>query len=463
MEKFIDRENELGILNEKYKSGSAEFVVIYGRRRIGKSELILRFMEGKKGIYLLSIEGPKQQQLASFSSVLAAFFSDAVLEKNPLSSWDAFFAYLAERLNGQKEKLIVAIDEFPYLVSEDRSLPSLLQSYWDTKLKNLNIMLILSGSSIGMMETEVLGGRSPLYGRRTGQLLLKPLAFSSILKFVGNAESAVYAYAVFGGTPAYIIGYDRSKSIFENIRKLVLRQDSFMYKDVEFLLREELREPRYYFAILSSIAKGNTKLASIINSTGIKRNIASKYLAVLEDMLLVERRTPVTEDPLRSRNGIYVIADNFFRFWFRYVFPYKNEIERGDAEAPLSEIKVSINEYVSKTFEDICRAAVQKIRGFEHAHVGSWWYKDIEIDIVAIDKEGKKILFGEAEWRNRKMDVSDYTKLKEKTKYVQHGLSNFKCYYALFSRKGFTKGLEGLAKKEGAMLFSIDEIIKLLE
>ncbi len=238
----------------------------------------------------------------------------------------------------------MAIDEFPYLLEEDASIASILQSHWDTTLNGMNITLILSGSSIGMVEKGILGGKSPLYGRRTGQILLGPFSFETLLSYIGDFKKAVGVYSVFGGTPAYIKEYNKKTSLIENIKQLIARQDAFMHNDVEFLLRTELREPRYYFAILKSIAKGNTKFAKIINDTGISKSIVSKYLAILENMMLVKRKIPVTENVLRSRNGIYIINDNFIDFWFRYIYAQDQNISTKNL---LTFIDNDLNNYIS--------------------------------------------------------------------------------------------------------------------
>ncbi|MEK7382657.1 MAG: ATP-binding protein, partial [Elusimicrobiota bacterium] len=288
---WLGRRQELDVLKQIAGSDRAEFLLLYGRRRGGKSEIIDQFIKARQGIRLLAREEAEALQLKQFSQTLAEHFQDGLLKTNPFTKWDAFFAYLADKA---KERIVVALDEFPYLVQSNRSLPSLLQYHWDQKLRKTKIFLILCGSSIGMMEN-LMGSRSPLYGRRTSQMLLKPLRFADALPHLGHARQAVEAYAVFGGTPAYLVEYDRHKDLWHNIREKILSPERSLYRDAEFVLRQEVREPRAYFSILESIAKGNTRTGHIINDTGLDKGVVAKYLGVLIDLHLVQREVPVTE------------------------------------------------------------------------------------------------------------------------------------------------------------------------
>jgi AAA+ ATPase superfamily predicted ATPase len=317
MSVFLDRHRELSALAARYRSGKAEFVVLYGRRRVGKSELIDRFLQSGNGIHLLAREESKTLQLRKFSRDLGEYFGNAFLKRTSFSDWDSFFEYIVQRSGS---RFVLAIDEFPYLVKEDPSLPSIIQDYWDTHLKETQIFLLLSGSSISMMESSTMDYRSPLFGRRTGQILLQPLRFIHVFDYLGDMRKAVEFYSVFGGTPAYIMAADPDKEIMTNVEEKLLREDSFLFRDVEFVLRTELSEPRYYFSILYSIAQGNNRIGLICNDTGLAKSIVNKYLSVLIDLQLVHRRIPVTEGP-KSRKGLYFLSDNLFNFWFSFVIP----------------------------------------------------------------------------------------------------------------------------------------------
>ncbi len=432
MSVFIGRERELSLLEGRLKSEKAEFVVIYGRRRIGKSELIEQFIQNN-GIRLLAREESKTFQLRIFTQKLADFFNDPVLKKTEFTGWDGFFEYL---LSKSDERMVLAIDEFPYLVKEDPSLPSIIQDYWDNKFKNTNIFLILCGSSINMMETMVMGYKSPLYGRRTGQLLLKHIRFIHVLNYIKDFKKAVEFYSVFGGTPAYIMEIDLQKDVFENIGDKILREDSFLYRDVEFVLRQELTEPRYYFSILLSIAKGNHKIGLIANDTGLSISIVNKYLSVLNDLQLVYRRVPVTESH-KSRKGLHILADNLFDFWFRFVYPNMEEIERGNGARVVESIKPEFNRYVGKHFEDIAQELLEVLNDrdllpLQFTRIGKWWHKEQEIDVVAFNDKTREIMFCECKWSDNVDSYEIIRNLKEKAALVPFSGENE--YYVVFAR-----------------------------
>ncbi|MFH1618472.1 MAG: ATP-binding protein [bacterium] len=396
---WLGRGQELKTLKRIAGSDRAEFLLLYGRRRVGKSELIDRFLKSQKGIRLLAREEAEALQLKQFSDVLAERFHDGLLKTNPFTKWDAFFSYLADKAG---KRIVIALDEFPYLIEANSSLPSLLQYHWDQKLRKTGIFLILCGSSIGMMET-LMGSKSPLYGRRTTQMLLKPLRFADALPLLGRMREAVGAYCVFGGTPAYLVEYDRHKDLWHNIREKILSPERSLYRDAEFVLRQEVREPRAYFSIMESIAKGNTRIGHIINDTGLDKGVAAKYLGVLCDLHLVRREVPVTEkSPAKSRKGLYRLSDNFFRFWFRFVYPYIQAIEEGRQDWLMEKvIRPHMDEFIGPIFEAVAREALQAMEKagqlpFRLARLGRWWDKEAEIDLIGIGE--KDNLFCEVKW-----------------------------------------------------------------
>ena len=455
MSVFINRERELSLLKERYGSNRAEFVVIYGRRRIGKSELIDQFIKDN-GIRLLAREESKTLQLRTFAEKLGDFFDDELLRKTEFKGWDGFFEYLYGKAD---ERIIIAIDEFPYLIKEDPAITSILQDYWDNKLKETKIFLILCGSSISMMESKVMGYKSPLYGRRTGQLLLKQIPFMHILDYIGCFERAVEFYSVFGGTPAYIIKTDPEKDVFTNIEDTILREDSFLYRDVEFVLRQELTEPRYYFSILLSIAKGNHRIGLIANDTGLSISIVNKYLSVLRDLQLVYRMVPVTES-YKSRKGMHFLADNLFDFWFRFVYPVMDEIEKGKGAKVIQSIKPQFNQYVGKHFEAIVQEILEvlnerELLPFRFTKIGRWWHKEKEIDVVALNGEIKSTIFCECKWRGNVDAPKIVRDLRRKAGFVP--VESEKEYYMVFA-KSFGKRIE----EEDVILYDLEDMERLL-
>ena len=453
MSVFINRQRELSLLNQRFDSPKAEFVVIYGRRRIGKSELIDQFINNR-GIRLLASEESKTLQLRIFAHKLGEFFNDDLLKKTEFTGWDGFFEYLSGRPD---ERLVIAIDEFPYLVKEDPSLPSILQDYWDNKFKDSNLFLILCGSSISMMEKMVMGYNSPLYGRRTGQLLIKQISFVHILDYIKDIKKAVEFYSVYGGTPAYVMEADPGKDVFTNIEDNILREDSFLYRDVEFVLRQELTEPRYYFSILLSLAKGNHRMGPIAKDTGLSISIVNKYLSVLKDLQLVYRTVPVTES-CKSRKGMYFLADNLFDFWFRFVYPEMEEIEKGSAV--IEGIKPQFNRYVGRHFENIAREILDLLNDkgvlpFHFTRIGKWWHKEQEIDIVAYNKTSKQAVFCECKWSDKINARKVLEHLKEKASLVP--LERQEEYYIIFA-KGFKKKIT----EDNVILYDLKDLEHLL-
>ena len=433
---FIDRERELAALQERYQGDKAEFVILYGRRRIGKSELIEQFLESAHGIRLLAREESKHLQLKKFSALCAEFFSDDFLKTTSFADWDSFFSYLAKRAG---ERFVIAIDEFPYLVKEDPSLPSIIQEYWDKQLTDSRIFLILSGSSISMMEELTMEHTSPLYGRRTSQILLSGFAFSDVLDYIGDFTRAVELYAVFGGTPAYTMAIDTSRDVFYNILKKILSFDAVLSKDVEFVLRMELNEPRYYFSILLSIAKGNTRIGLIMNDTGLEKGIITKYLSTLIDLQLVIRKVPVT-DTARSRKGLYFLSDNLFDFWFAFVHPAVERIERGDGEMVLeSSIRPHFSRYVGKHFEAMAENLLvefnrHNLLPFRFETIGSWWDKGEEIDLVAYSGSEGAILFCECKWQDAVNAEAVFAQLERKAGLVPWKREGRKEFYLIIAR-----------------------------
>jgi AAA+ ATPase superfamily predicted ATPase len=346
---FVNRVAELDLLEKRFASGKAEFFVLYGRRRVGKTELLAHFCEGKRSIFFVSDLGSEISLRTALSSVINSVLFGPKQMNAVYSTWEDLLHALTQA--AQTERLVVVLDEFPYLVTANPPLATLLQRVWDQTLKNSQIMLILCGSYIGMMEETILGYQAPLYGRRSGQYLLEPLQFKDTKLFYPafKPEDQVRAYAVYGGTPAYLHTIQPQSSLRENILDGILSRGSFLYDEVRFVLQQELREPRNYFAILQAIAAGKTRLNEIKLATGIDG--ATSYLDTLQQLHLVERIVPVTEtQPQKSRRGIYRLKDHYLRFWFRYVHPYRSQLERGGAQIILeNQVMPEIDHFASLT------------------------------------------------------------------------------------------------------------------
>ncbi len=390
--KFIDREEEMRYLEDRYRSGRAELILIYGRRRIGKTYLLRRLINEHNGVYLLAEES--ENVLDDFSSILAERFGDPVLRENPLRSWNAFFTYLAER---SRERLLVVIDEVQYIVKGEKGFLSILQKHWDSSLSKSKIMLVLCSSTVSFMEG-VMSYRSPIYGRKTGSWEVTEIPYYRLPEFLNTGyEETVRIYSVFGGVPQYWSSYDPRRDMWDNLRYLVLEKGSLYYDEPKFLLKMELRDVSRYFSILRSIAQGYTRFGEIANSSRIESSSLGKYLSVLEDLGYVAVERPVGA----KKGGIYRIKDNFFDFWFRYVYPHRANIEMGMDIVPI--IRRDFNAYVGKKFEDLGRRFIMILnaRGKlpeRYEHIGRWWHRGEEIDIVGIGE--RTLLLGEVKWKD---------------------------------------------------------------
>jgi len=401
-QKFIDRERELEFLERTYSSSRAEFLVIYGRRRIGKTELLLHFARDKPHVYFLATEKPYRDNLRELQGLLAEFLGDRLFGRVAFEDIDELLMAFAERI--RDERVILIIDEFSLLVEHYRPVLSLLQKAWDLKLSKTKIMLILCGSSVSAMENEVLAYKSPLYGRRTGQWRLTEIPFFHIGEFLPDytVEELVKVWGVTGGIPAYLLQFSPERSFDENVVEKVLSKGAFLYEEAEFLLREELREPANYFAILQAIASGRSRFGEIVNATGLDKSLVSKYLAVLQRLGIVEREVPVTATLKEaSKRGLYSIADNYFAFWFRYVLPNKGYLEAGLSDEVWERSKGDFNTYMGSVFEKLIRnpEVFLRLTSFSFTKLGRWWRKGEEIDIVALNETEKRSLLIEAKWK----------------------------------------------------------------
>ncbi len=465
---FIDRKTELELLGQRYRSNQAELFVLYGRRRVGKTELLHAFCADKPHIFFIATLSSDSEQLATFSQQVYGFTHADVPSGFTFPSWEAALRALGE-LPGQPKPIIV-LDEFTYLISGNKAIPSILQKVWDETLKNTQIMIVLCGSYIGMMETEVLGYQAPLYGRRTASTLLRPMDLASSALFFPSysAEEKFLTWAVVGGMPYYLRTFQDSQDVFANIRQHILdAQSGTLFNEPRLLLMEELREPRNYFSLLRAIAQGRTRLNDIAQGAGIGDvTTVARYLDILQQMRLITRRVPATEtQPEKSKKGIYHIDDHFLRFWFRYVHPNQSSLDLGLADAILQQrIKPDLDHFVATAFEEAAitftgRLAQAGELDFFPERIGGWWNRDAEIDVLAINLTEKIALVGECKWTIHPVGASVLDDLKQKAEILLKEHQIKKVQFALFSRKGFTADVEAKSKNEGIRLFTADSIV----
>ena len=462
--RFIGRKNELHTLNTEYNRNSS-FVVIYGRRRVGKTTLIKEFLKNKTAFYYLATEELESQSMKRLANVIARTTKNTLLQKIEFTDWLDLFQLIADYK--PEEKKVLVIDEFPYLVRTNSAFPSILQNVWDEFLKDSNVMLILSGSLIGMMQKHVLSYDSPLYGRRTAQMRLTPLPFTSIYETQNLPfEQAVEQFALTGGVPKYLEFFEDGRPLEEQLKDAVFSKNGFLYEEPNFLLKSEFLTAVNYFSIIKTIADGNHKLGKIASALGQESSSLTPYLSTLSDLGFIEKRTPITEkNPEKSRKGLYFIADNFLRFWFCYVYPYKGELELDNMQIVLDEIHKDFKEkFVAFAYEDICKDIFAKLCSnnaisFVPSRIGSYWLNDYdgdtEINVMSVDHQNKQVFAGECKYNTKPVDAPIYFALKEKVDNAAEIRKSFQKYnviYGLFSKSGFTKRMLDIAKENPNIL-----------
>ena len=461
---FIGRERELEALNKLYISNKFEFTVIYGRRRVCKTALINEFIDKKKAIYFMGVESNAKQNLENFSKSIMEFASGIETESSFLS-FQAALEYVFKL--AEKERIILAIDEYPYVARSSKSLASTLQLLIDKYKDTSKLMLILCGSSMSYMEDHVLAYKAPLYGRRTSQMKLSPFDFEETCRYFKNLsdEDKALIYGVVGGTPQYLLQMDDKLSIEDNIKNTYLNPISFLYEEPTNLLKQEVREPAIYTAIITAIATGSSRMSEISSKVGEDTNVCATYIKNLINLGIVKKETPYGEKA--SRKSVYSIEDNMFRFWYRFVLENNSIIARGAADLVYKRIEPHFSNYMGKVFEEICKQYLWKelLSGncpVEFTSLGRWWGNDpeektqAEIDIMG-EQDKNTALFAECKWTNEKVDLGVLETL------IKRGnLFSYKTkHYYLFSKSGFTKGCIDKAVEMGnVILVSYDGILK---
>ncbi len=431
---FIDRFDELKSLNREYQKEGSSFSVIYGRRRVGKTALIEEFIKNKPHIYFYATEVNINLQLELFSKEITRFFS--LPKEFKFDSFENAFSFIATQ--NLKEKLIIVIDEFQNLIKVDKTFSSILQKLWDIYLSKSNIYLILCGSVISMMYSEVLNYNAPLYGRRTNSIHLKPIKFRYLKDFLPtlDVDTLLKVYASFGSVPKYLLLYDQNLSFEENLKTQILDKNSYLYNEGYFLLKQEINETSTYFSILEVISKGDSKIGNIASSLGLNASFLTRYLNKLIELNILEKEIPITEkNPLKSKFGRYKIKDKFLNFWFYYVYKNMSFLEIGETEAVLKEIELNfVDRFVSFAFEDVIKELLietpQKLLSFKPLKVGRWWNNKEEIDIVAFDDEN--IAFIECKYQEKVDKEKVLKKLIQKSTAIKH---NKKEHFLVVTKK----------------------------
>ncbi|MDO4552131.1 MAG: ATP-binding protein [Bacillota bacterium] len=453
MLQFVDREKEMENLQNEYARDGASLVIMYGRRRVGKTTLISEFIRDKRAMFFLASEESEAQNRNAFKDKAAEFIGNNLLRAASVPSWDAIFKAIMETPFDSKP--VIVIDEFQYIGKSNPAFPSVFQRIWEEQLKDKNIMVILCGSLISMMVSQTLSYNSPLYGRRTAQIRLAPIPFRYYHEFFPKTDRRhmIELYAVTGGVPKYIESFAGHKDIYRAIQQCVLDRSGYLYDEPTFLLQQEVSEIGSYFSLIKVIAAGNSKLSSIASAMEVKATSLTKYLKTLIDLEIIEREVPVTENnPEKSKKGLYKIKDNYIRFWFAFIYPNKSLIESGNSSIVMKKIKDGFVSYhAAFVYEDVCREKMWSLNAdgawpFHFAKLGRYWSGDTEIDIAALDPEGGNLILGECKYWSEPVGVNILRELEKKAATVPWQKDKRKLCYILFSGSGFTDELQELAK-----------------
>lgn len=480
---FIGREAELKFLKDKYEAQGGQLIVLYGRRRVGKTETLKEFCKDKPHVFYSCTQSTDKVQLAKFSKQLLKENIPAKQYISEFVDWESAFRSILDLPYGDKKKLVI-IDEFPYMCKGEKSIPSILQYLWDAEFKDRNVMVVLCGSAMSFMEKELLAEKNPLYGRATGIYKMTAMGFYDAVKFFPNYSDRdkVVAYSILGGIPHYLRQFRPELSLAENIKKNILSKGCVLYSEVDFLLHQELRETPIYNSIIEAVALGSTKLNEISQKSLVDdTSKTSVYLKNLIELGIIEREFSVDskiKEKANANRGMYRLTDNFFRFWYAFGFANFSQLEDGDVDGVYDFVIAPVlHEFASYAFEDVCREFVKELQKnnelpFRYARMGRWTGKttvrdknapnglriaDTEIDLLGIGKDEKVYLVGECKFKNVSFDYSDYldtiaklTPFKEKAQF----------FYALFSESGFDeKVIEEAEKEKRLQLFDLQKIV----
>ncbi len=479
---FIGREAELQFLNDKYEENKGQLIVLYGRRRVGKTETLREFCKGKPHIFFSCTQTTDRVQLAKFSKQLLKEDIPAKQYVTEFADWEKAFRAILDLPYGDEKKLVI-IDEFPYMCRGNKSIPSILQNLWDAEFKNINVMLILCGSAMSFIEKELLAEKNPLYGRATGIYKMKEMGFYDAIKFFPDysTKDKVITYAVLGGIPHYLNQWNPKLSVAENIKRNILTKGCILYSEVDFLLHQELRETPIYNSIIEAVALGNTKLNDISQKSLVEdTSKTSVYLKNLIELGIVEREFSVDagiKEQANTNRGTYRLTDNFFRFWYAFGYTNFSQLEDGDVEGVYDyAVEPLLHEFVSFSFEDVCKEFVREMQKknelpFRYNKMGRWVGKttirdenavdglrvaETEIDLLGIGRGAKEYLVGECKFKKSPFSYSEYldtlaklTPMKQKAKF----------YYALFSENGFDEKIESAAEENDVRLYTLEDIV----
>ena len=460
---FHCRENELRKLNRRYEKGQFECIVIYGRRRVGKTALINEFCKDKPVIYMSALNATAEENLRTLSRAICSYENPEMTTAPEFRSYDDALGEISRI--AQNQRVVFVIDEYPYLAAADPSISSRLQHLIDHVWSESKLYLILCGSSMSFMEYQVLGYESPLYGRRTGQYKIQALTYKEMTVFnpdLTNEDQAL-VYGVTGGIPHYINKLDIEGDVDTALKENLFNTSSYLYEEPGNLLKQELREPAIYNSVIAAIAGGASKANEIATKVGVESAVCAKYLKVLLDLGILKKETPITEKA--GKKTVYAIGDNFFRFWYRFVPQNISAITAGRTDKIYdSVIKRHFSDYMGLVYEQMCKEYL-----FLYAEdlpiilsdIGQWWgndakeKKEVQIDIVGTPVDGKEYIIGSCKYRNEPIGVDELELMKH---YAEVFGKGEKYHYYIFSKSGFTKGLQAFGDKGEVKLVTLQDM-----
>lgn len=467
---FINRRHEIEHLNNEYNSEGAKFVIIYGRRRIGKTRLIEEFIKDKEAVYYLASQETEKQQIEEFKRIIANKLNDEFLENAKFEGWKELFSYL-ERVWPKDKRVILSIDEITYIIKTNSSFPSYFQKFWDRFLCKTKTFVIFTGSLVSLIIESILSHDSPLYGRRTSQIHLTPFSFKESRLFMKNIpfEEQIKFYCIVGGVAKYLLFIDKKEETEHFIKEKFLSREGFFYSEGIFLFSQEFKDPSTYLDVIKAITFGNSKIGEIANFVGIESKKISRYLDILINLGFVKKVIPVDANKKKFRGAVYEIEDNFLKFWNRFIYPNRNLIELRNKDGTMDKINQNINAFIGRGFEIVCHEVFNELineKKVSYDGVGRWWgsYRDknerktVEIDLVALNSDKKEILFGECKWKENVDAQKIIDELKEKAEFVKWNNGKRKDYYCIFA-KSFKKRMHD----ENILLFDLKDMKKILE
>ena len=460
MNNFINREHELNLLNRLYETPSSELLILYGRRRLGKTHLLKKFSVENPHCYFMADRAGKELLKTNLALALSTSLNEPLLLKIDYPTWYDLFAAF-DRFRDRQQKFVLIIDEYQYLCQVEPAFSTYIQKWWDEHWKSENIFLILCGSVTSMMYKETLAESAPLYGRASAQILLGPLAYNYIQDFLPDKSEIdlIEMFALSGGVPRYLELLQTYSSFTQALHELVLNKNGILYAEARFLLHEEISTPNTCWSILHALGSGTTRISELGSRLALPANQLTRYINLLKDLYLVRREVPVLEkNPGKSKKGIYLVDDFFIKLWFGAIYPYESFLEFGHMELVLKRLQPLLQNHIAYCYEKMCRDFIKiNISQFDVIRMGRQWSKNYELDICGVNEDNKLSLIGECKWSNNKVGLSVLENLKEKISTNNLPLSRNPTI-CLFSKSGFTEDLYRKASRASSRLILIDSL-----